>query len=195
MRILFASHNPNKVKEVQAMLGAGFELVSLTDIGLHEDIPETGSTLEENAKIKAEHVFAKTKLPVFADDTGLEVEALSGAPGVYSARYAGSEKSDAKNMAKLLRELEGKPNRKAQFRTVFHFINSEGEAKVIEGKVEGEILNSIRGEKGFGYDPIFLPEGKNQSFAEMSREAKNEISHRGRALRKLVEYLRSSQGA
>ena len=170
------------------MLGDAFELVTLREVGITEDIPETGATLDENASIKARYVYERTGLNCFADDTGLEVEALDGAPGVHSARYATDGHDFAANNRKLLRELEGKANRKARFRTVISLI-VDGIERQVEGIVEGEITTSESGAEGFGYDPLFMPEGYDRTFAEMSAEEKNAISHRGRAVAKLVEML------
>ena len=170
------------------MLGNDFELVTLREVGITEDIPETGATLDENASIKARYVYERTGLNCFADDTGLEVEALGGAPGVHSARYATDGHDFAANNRKLLRELEGKANRKARFRTVISLI-VDGIERQVEGIVEGEITTSESGAEGFGYDPLFMPEGYDRTFAEMSAEEKNAISHRGRAVAKLVEML------
>jgi non-canonical purine NTP pyrophosphatase (RdgB/HAM1 family) len=175
-------------------------VVSLADIGCHEDIPETGATLEENAMMKAEYVYNKYHLSCFADDTGLEVDALNGAPGVYSARYAAMETTEGAehpashdseaNMARLLRELAENNNRKARFRTVIALI-IDGKVTTFEGIVNGEIITEKRGGEGFGYDPIFQPEGYNQTFAELGVDVKNQISHRARATKKLVEYLQA----
>ena len=170
------------------MLGNDFELVTLREVGITEDIPETGATLDENASIKARYVYERTGLNCFADDTGLEVEALGGAPGVHSARYATDGHDFAANNRKLLRELDGKVNRKARFRTVISLI-VDGVERQVEGIVEGEITTSESGAEGFGYDPLFMPEGYDRTFAEMSAEEKNAISHRGRAVAKLVEML------
>ena len=169
---------------------AGIEIISLKDIGCTEDIPETGETLEANAFQKARYLKEQYGYDCFADDTGLEVEALNGAPGVYSARYAGPERSAEANMAKILTELDGKENRKAQFRTAVALILN-GEEHLFDGKVEGHISEDKQGEEGFGYDPIFLPENNLRSFAQMSMSEKGAISHRGRAVRKLVDFLRS----
>jgi len=188
MKIVFATNNPNKLKEIQALMPTGIEILSLKDIGCTEDIPETGSTLEANAFQKANYLKDHYGYDCFADDTGLEVEALNGAPGVYSARYAGPERSAEANMAKILSQLKGNNNRKAQFRTAIALIlNSK--KHLFEGKVEGLISEAKKGEEGFGYDPIFVPENETRSFAQMSMEEKGTISHRGRAVRKLVEYL------
>ena len=188
MKIVFATNNAHKLSEVSAVLGNDFELVTLREVGITEDILETGATLDENASIKARYVYERTGLNCFADDTGLEVEALGGAPGVHSARYATDGHDFAANNRKLLRELEGKANRKARFRTVISLI-VDGIERQVEGIVEGEITTSESGAEGFGYDPLFMPEGYDRTFAEMSAEEKNAISHRGRAVAKLVEML------
>lgn len=188
MKLVFATHNQNKFIEVKKLLPAFIELVSLTDLGCHEDIPETGTTLAENAQIKADYVTAKYQLPCFADDTGLLVSALNGAPGVYSARYAGEAKSAAANMDKLLAELKGAQDRSAHFKTVIA-LNLDGQTHLFSGEVHGCITQLKTGEKGFGYDPIFLPNGYTQTFAQLAMEAKNKISHRGLAMTKLVDFL------
>lgn len=193
MKIVFATNNSHKLEEIRQILGKSIEVLSLADINCHEDIPETAPTIEGNAMMKARYVYDKYGTPCFADDTGLEVEALDGAPGVYSARYAGGEGHDSEaNMRKLLHELEGKENRRAQFRTVIALIEQkDGKpvAHTFEGKIEGHISNEKRGTSGFGYDPIFVPEGYEQSFAELGNEIKNKISHRARAVARLAEYL------
>ena len=187
-RIVFATNNAHKLSEVKAVLGDGYELVTLREVGITEDIPETGETLDENASIKARYVYERTGLDCFADDTGLEVTALNGAPGVRSARYATDGHDFAANNAKLLRELEGKEDRSARFRTVISLIRN-GVEEQVEGIVEGTIATSLSGSEGFGYDPLFIPEGHNSTFAEMSAEEKNAISHRGRAVAALVKIL------
>ena len=187
-RIVFATNNAHKLSEVKAVLGDGYELVTLREVGITEDIPETGATLDENASIKARYVYERTGLDCFADDTGLEVTALNGAPGVRSARYATDGHDFAANNAKLLRELEGKEDRSARFRTVISLIRN-GVEEQVEGIVEGTIATSLSGSEGFGYDPLFIPEGHNITFAEMSAEEKNAISHRGRAVAALVKIL------
>lgn len=196
MKIVFATNNSHKLEEIRQILGESIEVLSLADINCHEDIPETAPTIEGNAMMKARYVYDKYGTPCFADDTGLEVEALDGAPGVYSARYAGGEGHDSEaNMRKLLHELEGKENRRAQFRTVIALIEQkDGKpvAHTFEGKIEGHISNEKRGTSGFGYDPIFMPEGYEQSFAELGNEIKNKISHRARAVARLAEYLLAS---
>ena len=191
MKIVFATNNAHKLSEVRAVLGEGFELVTLKEVGITEDIPETGSTLDENASIKSHYVYERTGLDCFADDTGLEVEALNGAPGVRSARYATDGHDFAANNRKLLHELEGVENRKARFRTVISLIRGGVEQRV-EGIVNGTIATEESGCEGFGYDPLFIPEGKSVTFAEMSAEEKNAISHRGRAVAKLVEFLQKN---
>lgn len=190
MKLVFATNNAHKLEEVSAMLGDTFELLSLNDINCHADIPETADTLEGNARLKASFVYQNYGLNCFADDTGLEVEVLGGAPGVYSARYAGGEGHDSEaNMRKLLAELEGKDNRKARFRTAISLI-LDGKEYLFEGIVNGEITTEKRGDSGFGYDPVFRPDGYEQTFAELGHEIKNQISHRARAVQKLCEFLR-----
>ncbi len=190
MKFVFATNNQHKLNELQAILGDHFELLSLEDIGCFEDIPEEQPTLEGNARQKAFYVYEKFGFPCFADDTGLEIEALNGEPGVYSARYAGEAKDPQANMDKVLTKLKNEDNRKARFRTVISLI-LDGEEKQFEGIVEGEIIREKRGDSGFGYDPVFLPVGYNKTFAEMSLADKNQISHRARAVQKLVEYLKT----
>jgi len=187
LKLVFATNNKNKLKEVQAML-TNFEIVSLADINCFEDIPETAKTLEGNAKIKANFITEKYGLNCFADDTGLEVEALNNEPGVYSARYAGKESNAENNMSKLLHELGENSNRKAQFRTAVA-LNIKGKQYIFEGVCKGTILEKKQGENGFGYDPIFMPTGFNKSFAEMNLEEKGKISHRGKAIEELVKFL------
>lgn len=202
MKIVFATNNQHKLDEIKNILGDGFEVVSLKEIGCSEDIPETGKTLEENALQKAQYVYDHYHVSCFADDTGLEVDALGGAPGVYSARYAGGEGHDSEaNMAKLLHELKNYSNRKARFRTVIALImkkdicpcgcTSIKEIHQFEGIVNGEIIHEKRGGEGFGYDPIFQPEGYDKTFAELGTNIKNTISHRARATQKLAEYLKT----
>jgi len=188
-KLVFATNNQNKFRELQQILSNEFELLSLKDIGCLEDIPETAETIEENSMQKAEYVYQKYKIDCFADDTGLEVEALQGRPGVYSARYAGEEKNMEKNIEKILSELKNKENRKARFKTVISLI-LDGEKYQFEGIVNGEIIKEKRGESGFGYDPVFVPDGYKLSFAEMQADEKNKISHRGRAVKKLVAFLK-----
>lgn len=187
-KFVFATNNAHKLEEVSAILGNKVELLSLKDIGCHDDIPETADTLEGNALLKAQYIAEKYHVDCFADDTGLEVEALNGAPGVYSARYAGDGHDSEANMKKLLKDMEGMENRKAQFRTVFALI-IDGKEHLFEGIVKGEIITVRRGTSGFGYDPIFVPEGYTQTFAEMGNELKNKISHRAVATEKLCKFL------
>jgi len=189
IKLVFATNNEHKLTEIREMLGDRFELVSLSDIGCYEDIPETCDTLEGNASQKAHYIFEKYGLNCFADDTGLEVEALEMAPGVYSARYAGPQRNSSDNIKRLLSELDKINNRKARFRTVISLIMN-GNETLFEGIVDGEILRETRGKMGFGYDPVFQPVGLNVSFAEMDLADKNEISHRGRAFNKLINYLK-----
>lgn len=194
MKIVFATNNKHKLEEIKDILGRDFEIVSLAEIGCHEDISETGATLEENARQKSSYVVEHYSQNCFADDTGLEVEALGGEPGVHSARYAeGTDHDSEANMRKLLANLEGKDNRKACFRTVISLI-IDGVEHQFEGKVEGRIATEKHGKEGFGYDPIFIPEGYDKSFAELGEEIKNQISHRARAVKKLAEYLGRLKG-
>ena len=188
MKIVFATNNPNKLKEIQSLIPKEIEIISLNEIGCNEDIPETGDTLEANAFQKAHYIKDNFNYDCFADDTGLEIDELNGDPGVYSARYAGPERNANANMNKVLNELKGKKNRKAQFRTAIALI-LKGEEHLFEGKVEGYISKDKQGNEGFGYDPIFIPENDIRSFAQMSMQEKGAISHRGRAVRKLVAYL------
>jgi XTP/dITP diphosphohydrolase len=198
-RLVFATNNEHKLQEIRHILGDQIEVLSLKDIGCDADIPETGTTLEENARQKAEYIWQHYHCDVFADDTGLEVDALGGAPGVYSARYAGEGHDSEANMAKLLHQLGENNNRKARFRTVIALIQKKDicpcgctsikQEHLFEGIVEGEITHERSGVGGFGYDPIFRPEGYDVTFAEMGEEAKNQISHRARATQKLAAYL------
>jgi len=188
LELVFATHNRNKLVEVQQLLPDTIKLLSLSDIDCNEEIPETADTLEGNAILKANYVTKHYGFDCFADDTGLEVDALGGAPGVFSARYAGADCSPENNMIKLLTELHNSSNRKAQFTTVIA-LNLLGKQYLFEGSCKGKILTKKQGEHGFGYDPIFNPEGHDQSFAEMTQHAKGAISHRGEAIRKLVAYL------
>ena len=190
MKLVFATNNLHKLKEVQEMLSNSIEVLSLKDIGCFEDIEETESTLEGNAKLKADYITKKYGFDCFADDTGLEVEALDGKPGVYSARYAGEHGNAEKNMEKLLVELQNKLSRKAKFRTIIA-LNITNKQYLFEGICDGEILNEKTGVKGFGYDPIFKPSNASCSFAEMNSEEKNIISHRGIAIQELVQFLNS----
>ena len=189
MKLVFATNNKHKLEEVRAILGNRIEVLSLNDINCHDDIPETADTLEGNALIKAKYIYDKFGVDCFADDTGLEVDVLGGEPGVYSARYAGEECNSEANMHKLLHNLTGKNNRDAQFRTVIALI-IKGEEKLFNGIVKGKISNEKMGDAGFGYDPIFIPEGFSESFAQMTSDMKNSISHRYRATEKLSNYLK-----
>ena len=190
MKLVFATNNLHKLKEVQKMLSNSIEVLSLKDIGCFEEIEETENTLEGNAKLKADYITQKYGFDCFSDDTGLEVEALNGKPGVYSARYAGEHGNAEKNMEKLLNELQNKSSRKAKFRTIIA-LNLRNKQYLFEGICDGKILNKKTGIKGFGYDPIFKPNNASCSFAEMSSEEKNIISHRGIAIQELVKFLNS----
>ncbi|MGN0280929.1 MAG: non-canonical purine NTP diphosphatase [Prevotella sp.] len=205
MKIVFATNNAHKLDEIRHILGDNFEVLSLNDIDCHDDIPETGATLEDNARQKAEYIYNKYHLNVFADDTGLEVDALGGEPGVFSARYAAIKDPDAKghdseaNMTTLLKNLEGKENRKARFRTVICLIltttpttgRQGAPFSLFEGIVNGTIIKERRGGEGFGYDPIFQPEGYKKTFAELGNDIKNKISHRAHAVAKLANHLKT----
>lgn len=188
-KMVVATNNAHKLKEIAAILGQEIELLSLKDIQCFADIPETADTLEGNARQKAMYIYENYGMDCFADDTGLEVEALGGAPGVFSARYAGEGHDSEANMQKLLKELAGKENRKAQFRTVICLIRN-GKEHLFEGIVKGEIIQEKRGGEGFGYDPIFVPEGYDLTFAELGDDVKNTISHRTRAVEKLCQFLK-----
>ncbi len=192
MKLIFASNNKNKIKEIKNQLPHGIEILSLEDIGCNVDIPETAKTIEGNALLKADYIKRHYGFDCFADDSGLEVNALNGAPGVYSARYAGEEKNDTANNAKLLQELKDCNNRKANFKTVIA-LHYKGIQHMFTGIIEGEILEKPQGDKGFGYDPLFKANGITKSFAEMSLEEKNAISHRGKAVKQLVDFLLSVQ--
>ncbi|MBO5665497.1 MAG: non-canonical purine NTP diphosphatase [Bacteroidaceae bacterium] len=194
MKLVFATNNRHKLDEVRAIVGDKVEVLSLNDIGCHDDIPETADTLQGNALIKARYIHEKFGVDCFADDTGLEVEALDGAPGVFSARYAGEECDSEANMQKLLQNLTGKSNRNAQFRTVIALI-IKGEEKLFNGIVKGTITEEKKGDSGFGYDPVFVPEGFSESFAQMSGDMKNSISHRYRATLELSNYLKENYEA
>ena len=191
MKLVFATNNKHKLLEVREIVGDRVEVLSLIDIDCHDDIPETADTLQGNALIKARHIYDKYGMNCFADDTGLEVEILGGEPGVYSARYAGEECDSEANMLKLLQNLTGKNNRNAQFRTVIALIIN-GEERLFNGIVKGTISTEKKGDSGFGYDPIFIPEGYTESFAQMSGEMKNSISHRYRATKQLSDYLKEN---
>ena len=188
MELIFATHNQNKVKEISAILPSMIKLKSLRDLNFTDQIPETSKTLKGNALIKARTIFNKFQRDCFADDTGLEVESLNGAPGVYSSRFAGNKKRDEDNIYKLIEELRNHDNTKAQFRTVIALIYNKKEF-IFEGIIKGKIINEKKGDNGFGYDPIFQPEHNLLSFAELSTEEKNKISHRAKAFRKLIDFL------
>lgn len=191
-RLVFATNNAHKLEEIRAILGNSIEILSLADIHCHADIPETADTLEGNARQKSRYVYEHYGLDCFVDDTGLEVESLGGAPGVYSARYADGQGHDSQaNMNKLLKEMEEKNDRKAQFRTIISLIE-KGEERQFEGIVKGQITREKRGESGFGYDPIFQPDGYETTFAELGSDIKNRISHRARAVAALCDYLRKN---
>ena len=191
MQLVFASSNKNKIFEIQSMLPETIQILSLEDIGCMEEIPETADTIEGNAILKANYVTSKYGYDCFADDTGLEVAALNGEPGVFSARYAGEQRNSDDNMNKLLANLSDKNNRKAQFKTVIA-LNLNGKQELFTGIAEGEITFEKTGTKGFGYDPIFQPIGYKETFAELSLEIKNEISHRGKATQKLINFLKKT---
>jgi XTP/dITP diphosphohydrolase len=188
MKLVFATNNKNKIKEIKSLLPDSLEILSLDDINCYEDIPETSDTISGNALQKAKHVFSNYGYNCFADDTGLEIETLNGEPGIYSARYAGEQKSAEDNIQKVLKGLEGKINRSARFKTVIALI-IDGKETLLEGISKGEITTAKSGSEGFGYDPIFKPEKHNITFSEMSLEEKNKISHRGRAVAHLINYL------
>ena len=189
MKLIFATHNQNKVNELNLLLPESITLLSLNDINCTQEIEETGSTLEENAQIKADFIRKKYGMDCFSDDSGLEVDALNGAPGVYSARYAGSPPNNEANIKKIWNELKGISTPKARFRTVF-FLHQAGGSHTLKGTVEGTLIFEKRGNGGFGYDPIFIPNGYSQTFAEMGNELKNTISHRAKATAELLKVLR-----
>lgn len=187
-RLTFATNNRHKIEEINAALGSEFKLLSLEDIGCHEELAEDQDTLEGNSSQKASYVFENYNEDCFADDTGLEVSALNGEPGVYSARYAGAQRNSEDNIDLVLKKLSGVDNRSAQFRTVITLITKEGTHQ-FEGVVKGQILTERKGQGGFGYDPVFLPDGSSKTLSEMTMEEKNKISHRGIAVKKLIEFL------
>lgn len=187
-KLVFATNNKHKLEEVSQILGDKIEVLSLQDINCDVDIPETADTLEGNALLKAQYIYNNYGLDAFADDTGLEIEALNNEPGVYSARYAGEDKNSKANMLKVLRKLEGASNRNAQFRTAISLI-LDGKQYLFEGIIKGKIIEEERGEAGFGYDPIFMPDGYDKTFAELGNNAKNEISHRALAVNKLCDFI------
>ena len=191
-QIVFATNNKHKLEEIRNILDNALNILSLDDINCHEDIPETGSTIEENALIKARYIKEKYGYDCFADDTGLEIKSLNNEPGVYSARYAGNDHNSEKNMQKVLENLKGKNDRSACFRTCIALITGNNEY-LFEGKIEGEIITEKKGESGFGYDPIFVPDGYTQTFAELGNDIKNKISHRALAVKKLINFLQSIQ--
>ena len=190
--LIFATSNHNKVKEIRGLLPSNFDVKSLADIGFDEDIPETSPTIHENAIQKAKYLFERLHLPCFAEDTGLEVKALNGEPGIYSARYAGADRNPEKNMEKLLSKLKGTNDRSARFKTVIAYIDDQGSVSTFEGIVIGTIISEKRGKMGFGYDPIFIPDGFDQSFAQMTLAQKANISHRSRALKKFLAQIAPS---
>ena len=194
MKVVFATANRHKLEEIRALLPDDLQIISLSDIGFTDDIPETEPTIEGNALLKARYIHDRYGIPCFADDTGLETEALNGAPGVYSARYAGakgsSEERAKANISKLLRELSGKTNRKARFRTVIAYIDADNKPHLFEGIVDGSIIDEVVGNEGFGYDPVFKPDGYDMTFAQMPLCEKNLISHRARAFQKFADYCK-----
>ena len=187
--LVFATGNIHKLQEVQGLFKEGFALSCLKDVNITEEIPETADNLVDNALQKARYVYEKCGIPCFADDTGLEVDALGGAPGVYSARYAGEQKDSKLNMLLLLKNMNGKTNRVARFRTIIAYIDENAQEHIFEGEIKGKIIENMAGENGFGYDPIFVPEGYEETFAELSSEIKNTISHRARAMEKFLSYI------
>ena len=189
--LVFATGNSHKLQEVQGLFKEGFALSCLKDVHITEEIPETADNLVDNALQKAWYVYKKCGIPCFADDTGLEVEALNGAPGVYSARYAGEQKDSKLNMLLLLKNMTGKENRNARFRTIIAYIDENAQEHIFEGEIRGKIIENMAGENGFGYDPIFVPEGYDKTFAQLSSETKNKISHRARAMEKFLSYINS----
>lgn len=192
IEICLASNNAHKIVELQQMLGDTFLIKTMKEIGCNDEIEEYGTTFEQNSRIKADYIFEKYNVNVIADDSGLEVEALENRPGVYSARYAGEPTNHQANIKKLLHELQGVENRKAKFRTVITLI-LEGEYYIFEGDVSGKILTELRGEDGFGYDPLFVPDGFEKTFAEMPADQKNQLSHRANAIKLLLEYLKTKK--
>lgn len=191
MKIYFATHNTNKLRELRALIPENLELLGLDDLGLHEEIPETADTIEGNSAMKTRYVFEKHGVACFGDDTGLEVDVLGGAPGVYSARYAGPNNDSQANMDLLLSNLKNEENRKARFKTVITYIDDQGHEYQFTGIAKGEIIREKTGAEGFGYDPVFLPEGEDRTFAEMSAAEKNARSHRARAFEQLIQFLKT----
>lgn len=190
LQLVFASNNNNKIKEIQQLVPTDIQILSLKDIGCEADIPETADTIEGNAILKANYVTEHYGYPCFADDSGLEIDALNGAPGVYSARYAGSQCNDDDNMNKVLEKLQNETNRKANFKTVIA-LNMNGEQHLFTGIINGEIIHEKRGTNGFGYDPVFVADGYQKTFAELTMEEKSTISHRGKAVKQLVSFLQN----
>ena len=190
LQLVFASNNNNKIKEIQQLVPTDIQILSLKDIGCEADIPETADTIEGNAILKANYVTEHYGYPCFADDSGLEIDALNGAPGVYSARYAGSQRNDNDNMNKVLEKLQNETNRKANFKTVIA-LNMNGEQHLFTGIINGEIIHEKRGTNGFGYDPVFVADGYQKTFAELTMEEKSTISHRGKAVKQLVSFLQN----
>jgi XTP/dITP diphosphohydrolase len=190
-KLIFATHNKNKVFEAKAILKNKIEVISLDEINFYEDIAETGATFQENAAIKADYIHQKFNLPCFADDSGLEVEALNGEPGLYSARYAGLPKSDAKNNELLLKNLLQHANRKARFITVIALSGFQAHIQFFEGFIQGDIIHELRGSNGFGYDPLFIPENYDKTFAELDQSIKNTLSHRALAIKKMSDFLQN----
>jgi XTP/dITP diphosphohydrolase len=188
MQLVFASNNKNKIKEIQQLVPEHITVLSLEDIGCDVDIPETADTIEGNAILKADYITQHYGYPCFADDSGLEIDALNGEPGVYSARYAGAQRSDEDNINKVLTQLENQSNRKANFKTVIA-LNMNGEQHLFTGIINGTIITEKKGTNGFGYDPIFIAEGYSQTFAELTLEEKSSISHRGKAVKQLITFL------
>ena len=189
MNLIFATHNRHKLEEVKSILGNKYEIAGLTAMNFHEEILETGTTFEENAVLKAKAIFEKLHIPCFSDDRGLEVEALGNAPGVFSARYSGEPTNHERNIDKLLQALDNHQNRKARFRTVICYIDINGIEHFFSGIVNGHIIHERRGAKGFGYDPVFIPDGYEKTFAEMQPEEKNNISHRASAMEEFTKFL------
>lgn len=191
LQLVFASNNNNKIKEIQQLVPTNIQILSLKDIGCEADIPETADTIEGNAILKANYVTEHFGYPCFADDSGLEIDVLNGEPGVYSARYAGLQRNDEDNMNKVLEKLQNETNRKANFKTVIA-LNMNGEQHLFTGIINGEIIHEKRGTNGFGYDPVFVADGYQKTFAELTMEEKSSISHRGKAVKQLVSFLKNA---
>ena len=192
MKLCFATHNPHKIREIQKIVPNHIKIISLEELNYTEEICETGKTLEENSEIKARFIYTKKSMPVFADDSGLEIDALNGQPGVYSARYAGLQKNSKANIDKVLQQMEGFENRSARFKSVITYINQHGNSFSFLGTVEGEVITKTIGTEGFGYDPIFVPNGHKRTFAQMSTKEKNTLSHRARAFKEFINFLKKS---